>query len=84
LKILETIDRGEFNIHGLQNKDIRRLMDNISPSAMTRIFKRLSLHGLIEKIEGTYRYFLTVLGKSVVVAGLKVKNLVIVPELTRA
>jgi len=84
LKILETIDRGEFNIHGLQNKDIRHFTNNISPSAMSRIFKRLRLHGLIEKIDGTYRYFLTVLGKSVVVAGLKVKNLVIVPELARA
>ena len=85
LKILETIDRGEFNIHGLQNKEIRRLMDdNITPSAMSRIFKRLCLHGLIEKIDGTYRYFLTALGKSVVAAGLKVRNLVIVPELARA
>jgi DNA-binding MarR family transcriptional regulator len=81
LKILEAIDRGEFNIHGLQNKDIRGLLDGISSSAMSRIFKRLRLHGLIEKIEGSYRYFLTALGKSVVAAGLKVKNLIIIPEL---
>ena len=81
LKILEVIDRGEFNILGLQNKNIRAYMDNVSSSAMSRIFKRLSLHGLIEKVEGTYRYFLTALGKSVVAAGLKVKNLVIVPDL---
>ena len=81
LNILEAIDRGEFNIHGLQNKDIRRFMSNVSPSAMSRIFKRLRLHGLIEKIVGSHRYFLTALGKSVVAAGLKVKNLVIVPAL---
>jgi len=81
LKILEAIVRGEFNIHGLQNKEVRRFMDNISSSAMSRIFKRLRLHGLIEKIEGTYRYLLTDLGRSVVVAGLKVRNLLIVPML---
>jgi hypothetical protein len=81
LKILEAIVRGEFNIHGLQNKEVRRFMANISSSAMSRIFKRLRLHGLIEKIEGTYRYLLTDLGRSVVVAGLKVRNLLIVPML---
>jgi hypothetical protein len=32
----------------------------------------------------TYKYFLTALGKSVVVAGLKVKNLIIVPSLAQA
>ena len=81
LKILEAIDRGEFNILGLQNKDIRRFMTDISPSAMSRIFKRLRLHGFIEKIVGSYRYFLTALGKSVVAAGLNVKNLVFIPAL---
>ena len=82
LKILEVIDRGEFNILGLQNKDIRVHMEKVTSSSMSRIFKRLRLHGLIEKIEGTYRYFLTALGKSVVAAGLKVKNMVIIPALS--
>ena len=81
LKILRTIDRGEFNIHGFQNKNIREYFDNVSPSAMSRIFKRLFLHGLIVKVKGSYKYFLSSLGKSVVAAGLKVKNLIIVPEL---
>jgi hypothetical protein len=82
LKILEVIARGEFNIQGLQNKDVRRHMSGISSSAMSRIFKRLRLHGLIEKVQGSYRYFLTALGKSVITAGLYVKNLIIVPALT--
>jgi hypothetical protein len=81
LKILEVIARGEFNIYGLQNKDVCRLLHGVSSSAMSRIFKRLRLHGLIEKIDGTYRYYLTTLGKSVVAAGLKVRNMVIVPAL---
>ena len=83
LKILETIDRGEFNIRGFQNIDIRSRLDGISSSAVSRIIKRLFLHGLIEKISGTYRYFLTALGKSVVAAGLKVRNLIIVPQLAK-
>jgi hypothetical protein len=82
LEILKVINRGEFNIQGFQNKNARNYLEDISPSAMSRIFKRLRLHGLIEKIDGTYRYFLTALGKSVVAAGLKVRNLIIVPALT--
>jgi predicted transcriptional regulator len=84
LKILEVIDRGEFNIHGIQNSTVRKHLDNVSSSAMSRVLKRLRLHGLIEKVKGSHRYFLTSLGKSVIVAGLKVKNLIIIPELALA
>jgi predicted transcriptional regulator len=84
LKILEVIDRGEFNIHGLQNGEVRKHLNNVSSATVSRILKRLRLHGLIEKVKGTHRYFLTFLGKSVVAAGLKVKNLIIVPELALA
>jgi DNA-binding MarR family transcriptional regulator len=83
LKILGAIDRGEFNIQGFQNRDIRKRLVNVSSPAMSRIFKRLRLHGLIEKIKDSYNYLLTALGKSVVAAGLKVRNLVIVPELAQ-
>jgi len=81
LRILEIIDRGEFNIQGFKNSHLRRYLHDLSPSAVSRVLNRLRLLGLVEKINGSYRYFLTALGKSVVAAGLKVKNLVIVPEL---
>ena len=72
LKILEAIDRGEFDIQGFQNTGIRKCLTHTSSSAMSRILKRLRLHGLIVKIKGSYKYFLTALGKSVVAAGLKI------------
>jgi predicted transcriptional regulator len=84
LKILEVIGRGEFNIHGIQNREVRSYLDNVSSSAMSRILNRLRLHGLIERVKGSHRYFLTALGKVVIVAGLKVKNLIIIPELVLA
>lgn len=55
------------------------ILPEITPSAMTRIFKRLKVHGLIEKLPGTYKYLITALGKEVVAAGLTVKNLIPVP-----
>ena len=84
LRILEVIDRGEFNIHGLQNREVRSHLTGVSSSAMSRVLNRLRLHGLIEKVKGSHRYFLTSLGKAVIVAGLKVKNLIIIPELALA
>ena len=82
LRILEIIDRGEFNIQGFKNSELRKFLRHLSPSAISRILNRLRLLGLVEKINGSYRYLITSLGKSVVAAGLKVKNLIIVPELT--
>lgn len=41
---------------------------------MTRTFKRIKVHGLIEKIPGTYRYLATALGKEIIAAGLTIKT----------
>lgn len=82
LQVLEVLGRGEFSAFGIQNKDIRKHIENMSSAAMSRVFKRLSLHNLIERKRGTFKYFLTDLGKSVVIAGLHVRSRVIIPALT--
>ena len=51
LHVLEVISRGEYMTFGMQGKDIRQHFENISPSAMSRIFKRLRLHGIIERVQ---------------------------------
>ncbi len=81
LKVLEVINRGEYMTFGMQGKDIRQHLDDISPSAMSRIFKRLCLHGIIKRVEGAYKYFATAYGKEVIAAGLAVRNLVLIPAL---
>jgi hypothetical protein len=42
------------------------------------------MHGLIKKANRCYKYYLTVLGRQVIALGLKLKNLLIVPELAQA
>ena len=81
LHVLEVLGRGEFCAFGMQNKDVRRHLNGVSSAAMSRVFKRLSLHGLICRQKGSLKYFLTELGKSVIVAGLYVRNQVIIPAL---
>lgn len=81
LEVLEVISRGEFMTYGMQGKDVRKYLPDISPSAMSRIFKRLRLHGIIERAKGTYKYYPSTFGKEVIAAGLAVRNLVLVPAL---
>ena len=81
LRVLEAISRGEYMTFGMQGKDIRQYLGGISSSAMSRIFKRLRLHGIIERVPGTYKYFPTAYGKEVIAAGLTIKNLVLIPAL---
>ena len=79
--LLEIITRGEFNISGLRNSDIRKRLPQKSSSQVSHLLKRLRTHGLIKKIGRTYKYYLTAFGRHVILSGLKLKNLVLIPEL---
>jgi len=81
LQILNTIARGEFNISGFQNKQIRMRIIDLSSSKATRVIKRLRIHGIISKVRGTYKYRLTNIGKQVVSLGLKIKEFFVTPSL---
>jgi hypothetical protein len=43
--------------------------------------KRLRLHGFIKKVGRTYRYYLTHSSKEIIAAALKLKELVLIPQL---
>jgi hypothetical protein len=79
-QVFEAIARGEFNIRGMQNKNLRSLLSDKSTAAISRVIKRLRTHGLIKKVKNSYRYYLTALGKSTIVAGLKIKNMLLTSE----
>jgi hypothetical protein len=81
LKLFEVLARGEFNINGLKNKSLRKQLPSISCSVMTRILKRLHVHGIIRKVGRTYKYYLTKLGKAVITAGLNIRNMSVIPQL---
>ena len=53
-------------------------------SQISRLLKRLRLHGIIKKVGKTYKYYLTELGRHVAVAGLTLKNLFLIPEFATA
>jgi len=80
--LLEILARGEFNSYGLQNHSLRQHLHK-SSSAVSRILTRLKVHGLLKKIPQTYKYYLTRLGKTVIVAGLMIKEMLLIPELAK-
>jgi hypothetical protein len=73
--------RGEFTIAGVQNKTLRARFPQYNSGQMSRTLRRLRTHGLIKKAPHCYKYYLTALGKQVTALGLKLKELVIIPEL---
>ena len=73
--------RGEFTISGVQNKALRARFPQYSSGQMSRILRRLRTHGLIKKASRGYKYYLTAPGRQVVALGLKLKELVILPDL---
>ena len=79
--LLCSIVRGEFNISGLQNKTLRRQLSELSSGRVSRMLKRLRTHGLIKKVGHTYKYYVTAFGKEVVATALKLRELVIIPQL---
>jgi hypothetical protein len=83
LDLFQTITRGEFAISGFQARTIRACLHGVSSPQVSRLLKRLRTHGLIKKIGHRYKYYLTNLGRTVAVAGLKLRELVVIPTLTQ-
>jgi predicted transcriptional regulator len=83
MNILQAIVSGAFTISGFQNKNLRYQLKNYSSSQISRILKRLHTHGLIKKIAKTYKYYLTRFGSQVITMGMKLKEMTIIPELTK-
>ncbi len=80
--LFQSIASGEFNISGFQNKHLRKMLKSKSSGQVSRILKRLHVHGLIKKIGRTYKYYITKLGRKVISLGLNLKEFYIVPKLS--
>lgn len=78
ISLLLTIARGEFNIGGFRNKNLQKLL-NLTSGQISRLLKRLKIHGLIKKATNSYKYYLTTMGKHTIIMAQKMKEMVIIP-----
>lgn len=81
--LLQAINRGEFALHGLRNRDLQSLL--FSPTAclkqqrrraarVTRWLRLLRAHGILRKIPRSHRYQITAKGRTVVTALLTARQ----------
>ena len=83
LDLFIAIARGEFTISGLRNRNLVQALGRTSPQ-VSRMLKRLRVHGLVKKIGRTYKYYVTELGRRILAAALRLREEVVVPTLTVA
>lgn len=82
--LMEALVRGENCIRGLSNKSLRRRLRDKTSGQITRILKRLRTHDLIKRSATRTITTLMQLGRIVVTAGLKIKQLALIPYLAAA
>ena len=80
-RLLQTLQHGEFNIHGWRRADLIAQSVALSASALSRQLARLRVLGLIKKVAHTYRYYLTRLGRSAIAAAGSLTRFNIVPAM---
>ena len=81
LSLLITVLRGEYNISGFRNKDIRYQLPQFNTAKISRLIKRLNVFGLIRKVGKTYKYYLTKFAKEIVITAERLKETVLIPAL---
>lgn len=82
--LLQAVNRGEFAINGLRNRDLQRLLYSTPAAsqaearrrsaAMSRKLRLLRAHGLIQKLPHTHRYQVTAKGRLILNAILAARS----------
>jgi len=80
--LIGALQNPKFNIAGIRRADLSPLLEQISPSALSRQIRRLRHLGLVKRVAKTYRYYLTRAGRAVIAAASHITEYGIVPALT--
>ena len=79
--LLHALQNPRVNIAGIRRADILPLLRGLSPSRLSRQLRRLRTIGLIKRVAGTYRYYLTRIGRAATAALCRITQTVIIPAL---
>jgi len=81
LDVIVGLVRGEGVVGGITNKLLRGVLVGRGSAWVSRVLRRLRLHGLIRKVPHCFKYYLTGFGRRVLLAGLKLREFVVIPSL---
>ena len=79
--LLHALQNPRVNIAGIRRADLQPLLSGLSPHRLSRQLRRLRDIGAIKRVAGTYRYYLTRIGRAATAALCRVTQSVIIPAL---
>jgi hypothetical protein len=79
--LLCALQHPEFNIRGVRRADLKPFLSHLSVASITRYLKRLRDFGMIKKIVGSYRYYLTRTGRNAIAAACRITEQIVIPTL---
>ena len=79
--LLHALQNPRTNIAGIRRADLLSLLDQLSPHKISRQLRRLRDIGVIKRVTGTYRYYLTRAGRAATAALCRITQSVIIPAL---
>ena len=83
--LFRSLLQGEFFIRGFTNQQLRsQYLSNKSARQVTRLLKRLRVQGVIKKGGRRYKYYLTDFGRETTSLALKLRAMVVIPQLAFA
>jgi hypothetical protein len=82
--LFRVLARGEFTLSGLTARALHALLPDKSTSQISRLLKRLRLHGLLKKVGHHYKYYLTEFGRHAIALVLNLRELHVIPSLSQS
>ena len=79
--LLHALQNPRVNIAGIRRADLLPLLERLSPDRLSRQLRRLRRLGVIKRVTGTYRYYLTRIGRAATAALCRVTQSIIIPAL---
>jgi hypothetical protein len=79
--LLNALQNPRVNIAGIRRAELLPDLDMFSPDRLSRQLRRLLDIGVIKRITGTYRYYLTKAGRAATAAAERLKQATIVPAM---
>ena len=77
--LLQALQDPRVNIAGIRRGDLIPMLDQLSPSRLSRQLRRMRDIGVIKRVKGTYRYYLTRMGRAATAALCRVTESIIIP-----
>jgi DNA-binding HxlR family transcriptional regulator len=79
--LLHALQNPRVNIAGIRRADLLPDLTMFSPTRMSRQLRRLLNIGVIKRVTGTYRYYLTKAGRAATAAARRLTEAVIIPAM---